>query len=31
MGRDPKPWPPKMKLDKSMVEAMGGLDSPLYT
>lgn len=29
-GRDPKPFPPPMKLCKEMVEAMGGADSPYY-
>ena len=29
-GRDPKPFPPPMKLCKEMVEAMGGADSALY-
>ena len=29
-GRDPKPFPPPMKLCKEMVEAMGGADSMLY-
>lgn len=29
-GRDPKPFPPPMKLVKAMVEAMGGADSALY-
>ena len=29
-GRDPKPFPPPMKLCKEMVEAMGGADSKLY-
>ena len=24
LGRDPKPYPPPMKLTKEMVEAMGG-------
>ena len=28
--RDPKPFPPPMKLCKEMVEAMGGADSKLY-
>lgn len=27
LGRDPKPYPPPMKLTKEMVEAMGGQDS----
>ena len=30
LGRDPKPFPPPMKLCKEMVEAMGGGDSKLY-
>mmetsp|Transcript_7089 Transcript_7089/g.26081 ORF Transcript_7089/g.26081 Transcript_7089/m.26081 type:complete len:838 (+) Transcript_7089:153-2666(+) len=30
LGRDPKPFPPPMKLCKEMVEAMGGTDSELY-
>ena len=30
LGRDPKPFPPPMKLCKEMVEAMGGADSELY-
>ena len=30
LGRDPKPFPPPMKLGKEMVEAMGGADSRLY-
>lgn len=30
-GRDPKPFPPPMKLCKEMVEAMGGADSGHYT
>ncbi|KAL1520440.1 hypothetical protein AB1Y20_022022 [Prymnesium parvum] len=30
LGRDPKPFPPPMKLCKEMVEAMGGADSILY-
>ena len=30
LGRDPKPFPPPMKLCKEMVEAMGGADSRLY-
>ena len=29
-GRDPKPFPPPMKLCKEMVEAMGGADSQYY-
>ncbi|KAJ3362314.1 Phosphatidylinositol (PI) 3-kinase [Allomyces arbusculus] len=31
LGRDPKPFPPPMKLCKEMVEAMGGLGSLHYT
>lgn len=30
LGRDPKPFPPPMKLSKEMVEAMGGLGSEHY-
>jgi phosphatidylinositol 3-kinase len=30
MGRDPKPFPPPMKLCKEMVFGMGGHDSPHY-
>ncbi|KAI8329836.1 kinase-like domain-containing protein [Chlamydoabsidia padenii] len=30
LGRDPKPFPPPMKLCKEMIEAMGGADSPHY-
>lgn len=30
LGRDPKPFPPPMKLSKEMVEAMGGVDSEHY-
>ena len=29
LGRDPKPFPPPMKLCKEMVEAMGGKDSAM--
>ena len=29
-GRDPKPFPPPMKLCKEMVDAMGGADSVHY-
>ena len=29
-GRDPKPWPPPFKLNREMVEAMGGADSEGY-
>ncbi|CAO3673179.1 unnamed protein product [Umbelopsis vinacea] len=30
LGRDPKPFPPPMKLCKEMIEAMGGANSPHY-
>ncbi|KAI9263703.1 kinase-like domain-containing protein [Sporodiniella umbellata] len=30
LGRDPKPFPPPMKLCKEMIEAMGGADSAYY-
>ena len=30
LGRDPKPFPPPMKLSKEMVEAMGGIHSEHY-
>lgn len=30
LGRDPKPYPPPMKLIKEMVDAMGGANSDLY-
>ncbi len=30
LGRDPKPFPPPMKLCKEMVEAMGGTSSALF-
>jgi hypothetical protein len=30
MGRDPKPFPPPMKLCREMVEAMGGAESEHY-
>ncbi|KAL6838396.1 hypothetical protein ACP4OV_031802 [Aristida adscensionis] len=30
LGRDPKPFPPPMKLCKEMVEAMGGAESTYY-
>ncbi|KAI8326377.1 phosphatidylinositol 3-kinase [Martensiomyces pterosporus] len=30
LGRDPKPFPPPMKLCKEMVEAMGGMESLMY-
>jgi hypothetical protein len=29
-GRDPKPWPPPFKLNREMVDAMGGADSEPY-
>ncbi|KAL6644171.1 hypothetical protein ACP70R_015779 [Stipagrostis hirtigluma subsp. patula] len=29
LGRDPKPFPPPMKLCKEMVEAMGGAERPI--
>lgn len=29
LGRDPKPFPPPMKLCREMVEAMGGQDRSL--
>ena len=29
-GRDPKPFPPPMKLNKEMIDAMGGADSDQY-
>ncbi len=29
-GRDPKPFPPPMKLCKEMVEVMGGADGDAY-
>ena len=29
-GRDPKPFPPPMKLCKEMVEVMGGADGEAY-
>lgn len=31
MGRDPKPFPPPMKICKEMMEAMGGAGSSYYT
>ncbi|KAK2395675.1 Phosphatidylinositol 3- and 4-kinase family protein [Trifolium repens] len=31
LGRDPKPFPPPMKLCREMVEAMGGAESQYYT
>ncbi|GLU21630.1 hypothetical protein SLE2022_377590 [Rubroshorea leprosula] len=31
LGRDPKPFPPPMKLCKEMVEAMGGAERHYYT
>jgi phosphatidylinositol 3-kinase len=30
LGRDPKPMPPKVRLTKEIVEAMGGADSESY-
>ena len=30
LGRDPKPFPPPMKLCKEMVEAMGGTESEYF-
>lgn len=30
LGRDPKPLPPPMKLNKEMVEGMGGTQSEQY-
>lgn len=30
LGRDPKPFPPPMKLSREMVEAMGGISSEHY-
>lgn len=30
LGRDPKPFPPPMKLSREMVEAMGGVTSDHY-
>eukprot|EP01061_Rhynchopus_euleeides_P013435 TRINITY_DN23468_c0_g1_i1.p1 TRINITY_DN23468_c0_g1~~TRINITY_DN23468_c0_g1_i1.p1 ORF type:complete len:900 (+),score=411.71 TRINITY_DN23468_c0_g1_i1:93-2792(+) len=30
LGRDPKPFPPPLKLRKDMVDAMGGLESVRY-
>lgn len=30
LGRDPKPYPPPMKICKEMVEVMGGTSSPNY-
>ena len=30
LGRDPKPFPPALKLSREMVEAMGGAQSPHY-
>ena len=29
-GRDPKPFPPPMKICREMVDAMGGFDSEMY-
>ncbi|KAI8457536.1 kinase-like domain-containing protein [Phakopsora pachyrhizi] len=31
LGRDPKPFPPTIKLSKEMIEAMGGNQSRLYS
>lgn len=31
LGRDPKPFPPPMKLCKEMVEAMGGAERYIET
>ncbi|CAI9114621.1 OLC1v1015379C1 [Oldenlandia corymbosa var. corymbosa] len=31
LGKDPKPFPPPMKLCKEMVEAMGGAESQYYS
>ena len=30
LGKDPKPYPPPMKLCKEMIEAMGGIESDNY-
>lgn len=30
LGRDPKPFPPAVKVCKEMVDAMGGVSSPHY-
>lgn len=30
LGKDPKPFPPPMKLNREMVDAMGGTGSPRY-
>ena len=30
LGRDPKPFPPPMKISKEMIDAMGGLGSPHF-
>jgi phosphatidylinositol 3-kinase len=30
LGRDPKPFPPAVKVCKEMVDAMGGIHSPHY-
>lgn len=30
LGRDPKPYPPPVKVCKEMVDAMGGTTSPHY-
>jgi len=31
LGRDPKPFPPAVKVCKEMVDAMGGMHSPHYS
>src|ERR1700712_574891 len=31
LGRDPKPFPPPVKVCREMVDAMGGPSSPHYT
>lgn len=31
LGKDPKPFPPPMRICKEMVDGMGGSDSPGYT
>lgn len=30
LGRDPKPFPPAIKVSKEMIEALGGVASPHY-
>ena len=30
LGKDPKPYPPAIKLSQEMVDVMGGKDSPKY-